>query len=104
MRDEFKLPIIYRWIAARILLRPGCLGLSGFQTTAEELTGLFLARSTLESVRGTALANTLRSAFSKLTRGMLGKIQFAWSDLGEAFSRKVVEQSSRNIKRFREIV
>jgi hypothetical protein len=67
------------------------------------LAGLFLSRNALESVRGTALAEVLREAFAKLTRGMLGKIQFSWSDLDEAFSRKVVEQNPVTVKRFGEI-
>jgi predicted DNA-binding transcriptional regulator YafY len=74
-----------------------------FQTTAEELAGLFLARTALESVRGTPLADAMQQVFGKLTRGMRGKIEFAWSDLDEAFSRKTVEQSPRDVKLFGEI-
>ena len=61
----------------------------------------FFARTALESVRGTPLADVLRTAFGKLTRGMSGKIQFSWNDLDDSFSRKVVGQSPRDVKRFR---
>lgn len=42
----------------------------------------------------------MQQVFGNLTRGMQGKIQFAWSDLDEAFSRKTVEQSPRDVKLF----
>lgn len=103
MRDEFKLPIVYDEALHGYYYDRDVSDFPVFQTTAEELAGLFLSRNALESVRGTALAEVLREAFAKLTRGMLGKIQFSWSDLDEAFSRKVVEQNPRDIKRFGEI-
>ena len=103
MRDEFKLPIVYDESLHGYYYDRDVSDFPVFQTTAEELAGLFLSRNALESVRGTALAEVLREAFAKLTRGMLGKIQFSWSDLDEAFSRKVVEQNPRDIKRFGEI-
>lgn len=103
MRYEFNLPIVYDDSLHGYFYDQDVSDFPIFQTTAEELAGLFLARNALESVRVTELANTLRSVFSKLTRGMLGKIQFAWSDLDEAFSRKAVEQNPGDIKRFGEI-
>ncbi len=103
MRDEFKLPIVYDEALHGYYYDRDVSDFPVFQTTAEELAGLFLSRNALESVRGTALAEVLREAFGKLTRGMLGKIQFSWSDLDEAFSRKVVEQNPCHVKRFGEI-
>lgn len=103
MRDELGLPIVYEESLHGYFYDKDVSDFPVFQTTAEELAGLFLARNALESVRGTAIANVLRDAFSKLTRGMLGKVQLNWSDLDEAFSRKAVEQNPRDVKRFGEI-
>ncbi len=103
MRDELGLPIVYVDALHGYSYAKDVSDFPVFQTTAEELAGLFLARNALESVRGTPLAEVLRTAFSSLTRGMVGKIQFAWNDLDEAFSRKVVEQNPRDIKRLGEI-
>ncbi len=103
MRDEFKLPIVYDDAQHGYYYDRDVSDFPVFQTTAEELAGLFLTRNALESVRGTALAAVLHEAFAKLTRGMLGKVQFAWGDLDQAFTRKVVEQDPRDIKRFGEI-
>jgi proteasome accessory factor B len=103
MRDELKLPLVYDESLHGYYYNSDVADFPIFQTTAEELAGLFLARQALESVRGTALAETLGSIFSKLTRGMLGQIQLAWGDLDEAFSRKAIEQNPRDIKRFGQI-
>jgi predicted DNA-binding transcriptional regulator YafY len=54
-------------------------------------------------VRGTPLAEVMQQVFAKLTRGMQGKIQFACSDLDDAFSRKTIEQSPRDVKLFGQI-
>ena len=85
MRDELRLPIVYEESLHGYYYEKDVSDFPVFQTTAEELAGLFLARNALVSVRGTALADELHAVFSKLTRGMLGKIQFSWSDLDEAF-------------------
>jgi predicted DNA-binding transcriptional regulator YafY len=103
MRDELKLPLVYDEALHGYYYDRDVSDFPIFQTTAEELAGLFLARQALESVRGTTLAETLGSIFSKLTRGMLGQIQLAWGDLDEAFSRKAIEQNPRDIKRFGQI-
>jgi proteasome accessory factor B len=103
MRDELRLPIVYDDALHGYYYDRDVSDFPVFQTTAEELASLFLARQALESVRGTTIAEALGQAFSKLTRGMLGQIQFSWSDLDEAFTRKVVEQNPRDIKRFGQI-
>lgn len=103
MRDELGLPLVYNDSLHGYFYDQDVTNFPVFQTTAEELAGLFLARNALESVRGTPLADVLRSAFGKLTRGMAGKIQFSWADLDETFSRKSVEQSPRDVKRFGEL-
>jgi proteasome accessory factor B len=103
MRDELSLPIVYDEALHGYYYDRDVSDFPVFQTSAEELAALFLARQALDSVRGTALSDVLREAFAKLTRGMLGRIQFSWSSLDEAFSRKVVEQNPRDIKRFGEI-
>ncbi len=103
MRDELNLPLTYDESLHGYHYNCGVSDFPIFQTTAEELAGLFLARQALESVRGTSLAEILGSVFSKLTRGMLGKIQLSWSDLDEAFSRKAIQQNPSDIKRFGQI-
>jgi predicted DNA-binding transcriptional regulator YafY len=103
MRDELGLPLVYEDKLHGYFYEQDVSDFPVFQTTAEELAGLFLARNALESVRGTPLADVLRNAFGSLTRGMMGKIQFSWSDLDEAFSRKTVEQNPRDINRLGEI-
>ena len=103
MRDELGLPIVYEDALHGYCYASDVSDFPVFQTTTEELAGLFLARNALESVRGTPLAAVLRSAFGKLTRGMLGQIQFSWTDLDEAFSRKAIEQNPRDVQRLGEI-
>lgn len=103
MRDELNLPVKYEDSLHGYCYESDVSDFPVFQTTAEELAGLFLARTALESVRGTRLAEVMQEAFAKLTRGMLGQIQFAWSDLDEAFSRKAIEQRPRDVKLFGQI-
>ncbi len=103
MRDELGLPLVYDESLHGYFYDRDVSDFPVFQTSAEELAALFLARQALDSVRGTALADVLQVAFAKLTRGMLDRIQFSWSSLDDAFTRKVVEQSPRDIKRFGEI-
>ena len=100
MRDELGLPIVYEDSLHGYYYDKDVSDFPVFQTTAEELAGLFLARVSLESLRGTKLAAVLSEAFGKLTRGMMGRIQFVWNDLDDAFSRKVVEQNPKDPKRF----
>jgi proteasome accessory factor B len=103
MRDELNLPVKYADSLHGFYYDTDVSDFPVFQTTAEELAGLFLARTALESVRGTPLAEVMQKTFAKLTRGMLGQIQFAWSDLDEAFSRKLIEQRPRDVKLFGEL-
>jgi hypothetical protein len=71
-----------------------------FQTTAEELGGSFLSKTALGSVRGTPLADVIHQVFAKLTRGMQGQSQLAWSDLDEAVSSKSRSGRPRDMKLF----
>ena len=103
MRDELSLPVRYEDSLHGYFYDKDVSDFPVFQTTSEELAGLFLARNALESVRGTPLAEILQAAFGKLTRGMTGKVQFSWTDMDEAFSRKVIEQNPRDVKRFGEL-
>ncbi len=103
MRDELNLPVKYEDSLHGYYYDSDVSDFPVFQTTAEELAGLFLARTALESVRGTPLAEVMDKVFANLTRGMNGKIEFAWSDLDAAFSRKTVEQNPRDVKRFGQI-
>lgn len=100
MRDELRLPVEYADKLHGFFYSKDVSDFPVFQTTAEDLAGLFLARTALNSVRGTQLADVMQSVFAKLTRGMQGKIQFSWSDLDEAFSRKMSEQGPQDVKLF----
>ena len=100
MRDELNLPIIYQDALHGYSYDKDVSDFPVFQTTAEELASLFLARNALESVRGTPLSDVLREAFGKLTRGMIGKVEFSWSDLDEAFTRKSIAQNPNDAKKF----
>ncbi|MEX1049892.1 MAG: WYL domain-containing protein [Akkermansiaceae bacterium] len=100
MRDELSLPLIYEESLHGYFYSEDVSNFPVFQTSAEDLAGLFLARMALDSVRGTQLAEVMEKTFARLTRGMEGKIQFAWSDLDEAFSRKMSEHSPRDVKLF----
>lgn len=103
MRDELNLPVVYKDSLHGYSYDKDVSDFPVFQTTSEDLAGLFLARNALESVRGTPLADVLKTAFSKLTRGMVDKIQLSWNHLDETFSRKIVEQNPRDVKRFDEL-
>jgi proteasome accessory factor B len=103
MRDELRLPIVYADQLHGYFYDQDVSDFPIFQTSAEELAGLFLARNALESVRGTQVAEVLRRAFGNLTRGMTGKIQLGWSDLDAAFSRKAMTQNPHDVKRFGQI-
>ncbi len=103
MREDLKLPLIYEETLHGYYYDADVSDFPIFQTTSEELAGLFLARTALKSVRGTPLAEVMQKVFAKLTRGMLGKIQFAWSDLDDAFSRKSIDFSPRDVKLFGQI-
>jgi predicted DNA-binding transcriptional regulator YafY len=92
MRDELGLPLVYDDALHGYRYDRDVSDFPVFQTTAEELAGLFLARQALESVRGTALATTLREAFAKLTRGMLDQ-----SSLGVRSMRRFPARSSNRI-------
>ncbi len=100
MRDELKLPVEYNDAQHGYFYAADVSDFPVFQTTAEDLAGLFLARVAMESIRGTALADVMQTAFANLTRGMQGSVDFSWADLDDAFSRKVVEPDSRHLKLF----
>lgn len=100
MRDELRLPLVYDEVLHGYFYEKDVSEFPVFQTSVEELAGLFLARNALESVRGTPLAALLQTAFAKLTRGMLENVEFSWKDLDDAFTRKAVEQRPRDVKRF----
>lgn len=100
MRDELLLPVKYEDALHGYYYEDDVSDFPIFQTSAEDLAALFLARTALESVRGTQLADVMQKAFARLTRGMHGKIEFSWNALDEAFSRKTVAQNPSNIKTF----
>jgi proteasome accessory factor B len=103
MRDSLKVPMCYDDKAHGYFYEDSVDHFPEFEVGAEEMAALFLARSALESIRGTELAEKLRGAFGKLTRSMSERVQMNWSDLDEAFSRKVPEMKGRDVKLFGQI-
>lgn len=100
MRDMLHLPINYDPVQHGFHYTRDTTDFPIFETTADQLAGLFLARTALESVRNTPLAATMREVFAKLTQGIEGRISFSWTDLDETFSRKTVEAQPRDVKLF----
>ena len=100
MRDSLRVPVCYDEKAHGFYYENSVVDFPEFEVGAEEMAALFLARTALESIRGTELAEKLREAFGKLTRSMSERVQLNWSDLDEAFSRKVPEMKSRDVKLF----
>ncbi len=103
MRDMLDLPIEYDAVQHGFHYTRDTSDFPIFETTADQLAGLFLARTALEAVRNTPLANTMREVFAKLTQGIEGRVSFSWGDLDEAFSRKAVEAHPRDVKVFGEL-
>jgi len=103
MRDMLGLPIEYDAVQHGFYYTRDTSDFPIFETTADQLAGLFLARTALESVRNTPLAATMREVFAKLTQGIEGRVSFSWGDLDEAFSRKAVEAHPRDVKLFGEL-
>ena len=103
MRDLLDLPIEYDAVQHGFYYTRDTSDFPIFETTADQLAGLFLARTALEAVRNTPLAATMREVFAKLTQGLEGRVSFSWGDLDEAFSRKAVEANPRDVKLFGEL-
>ena len=103
MRDFLGLPIEYDKIQHGYYYSADTSDFPVFQTTADTLAGLFLARAAFDSVRGTTLEQTMGEIFGKMTRNLHGAVSFRWNELDEAFSRKRVECSPKNVKLFGEL-
>ena len=88
MRDELELPLHYDEQLHGYTYSRDVSEFPVFDMGVEELAGLFLARQAIESVKGTALEQTMREVFARLTRMIEGRVQFSWADADQAFSRK----------------
>ena len=82
MRDELGLPLEYDEKLHGYTYTQDVSQFPVFELGAAELAGLFLARQAIESVRGTALEQTMREVFAKLTKMIEGQVQFSWADNG----------------------
>lgn len=100
MRDALGLPLVYCEDLHGYRYDGDVSDFPVFEISSEELATLFFTRTALNGIRGTRLADALATAFAKITRGLLGKIDFTWSDLDEAFSHKSVQQDQSLIKCF----
>ena len=100
MRDRLKLPLAYDDQAHGYYFTADVSTFPVFEVGAEELAALFLARQAIESVKGTQLEQTMREVFSRLTKSMQGRVEFAWADLDRAFSRKNPGVTKTDLKTF----
>ncbi|WP_367871623.1 helix-turn-helix transcriptional regulator [Luteolibacter sp. Populi] len=75
----------------------------GFTVGAEELAALFLTRTALDAIRGTALESTMRQVFSKIVASVEGTVHLEWSEMEEAFTRKMPAMHARDVKLFGEL-
>lgn len=98
MRDELGLPLMYCDDLHGYRYDGDVSDFPVFEITEEELASLFFARNALQGIRGTRLADELSQAFSRITRCLLGRVGFTWSDLDDAFSRKMVKQDPKLIR------
>lgn len=100
MRDTLKLPLHYDEQLHGYFYDSAVDDFPEFELGAEEMAAMFFARMAMESIRGTELADKLRTVFGKMTRSMCDRVDLNWADLDEAFSRKVPEMKSRDLKMF----
>ena len=100
MRDELALPLEYDDKLHGYTYSQDVSQFPVFELGASEFAGLFLARQAIESVRGTGLEETMREIFAKLTKMIEGQVQFSWSDVDRAFSRKVRGVAKADVKLF----
>ena len=100
MRDAMGLPLVYCEDVRGYRYDGDVSDFPVFEISTEDLATLFFTRTALRGIRGTRLADALGTAFAKISRGLLGQIQFTWSDLDEAFSHKSVQQDPSQIKPF----
>ena len=100
MRDSLGLPLVYCDDLHGYRYEGDVSDFPVFEISAEELATLFFTRKALHGIRETRLAEALSTTFAKITSGLLGKIEFTWSDLDDAFSHKSVQQDPAQIKCF----
>jgi len=100
MRDRLQLPLEYDDQSHGYRYTSDVSAFPVFEVSAKELAGLFLARQALESIRGTQLEQTMRDVFARLTRAMEGQVNFAWSDLDRALSRKPAGATKTDLQLF----
>jgi predicted DNA-binding transcriptional regulator YafY len=100
MRDELNLPLEYDDKLHGYTYTQDVSQFPVFELGAAELAGLFLARQAIESVRGTALEETMREVFQKLTKMIEGNVQFSWAEADRAFTRKAPGVAKSDLKLF----
>lgn len=100
MRDSLRMPLDYDSRHHGWRYTEAVVDFPAFKVGAEELAALFFARSALESIRGTELATKLRDVFGQLSKTIGERVDLRWSDLDEAFTRKVPEVGTRELKLF----
>lgn len=70
---------------------------------SDELLALYLARSALEPLRGTQLAETLGAQMRKMAGRFSEEVSFAWHELDEAFSVRTGGTATADSDVFREL-
>ncbi|WP_353565993.1 helix-turn-helix transcriptional regulator [Haloferula sargassicola] len=100
MRDNFRLPLEYDEQGHGYRYTGDVSDFPQFEIGEEEIAAMFLARTALESIRGTELADKLRVAFGRLASALGERIDLRWDDVDAAFSRKVPEVRGHDVRRF----
>lgn len=103
MRDNFGVAIEYDGTRHGYYQRGGVSEFPGFTMGAEELAALFLTRTALDAIRGTSLERTMREIFAKILRPVDGTVHLSWSEIDEAFTRKMPEMKARDVRLFGEL-
>jgi proteasome accessory factor B len=103
MRDSFRLPLVYDKQRHGFIYEDEVGDFPAFEIGAEEIAAMFLARMAADVIRGTELADKLRTSFGRLCRAMSERVSLNWADVDEAFSRKVPQLAAREVKMFGEL-
>ena len=103
MRDSMGANLEYDDVRHGWYASDGLPDLPGFVVGAEELAALFLTRTALDSIRGTALEKPMKDVFAKISRAIEGSVEMNWAEMEETFTRKMPEMKAKNVKLFGEL-
>lgn len=103
MRDDLGMPLKYDERRHGFFYTRPVQEFPLLETTAEDLVGLILARSALDSVRGSALEESIRAGFQKIQQSMSHRVSIPWNEVDQAFSVKMQGMTETDIFAFERI-